>query len=38
VLPLLGNQLGVDFNVISRGLRIATSAIVSVIVYLTGNA
>ena len=38
VLPLLGAQLGVNLDVISRGLAIATGAIVNLIVHLTGNA
>jgi Zn-dependent protease len=38
VLPLLGNQLGVDLDVISRGLAVATGAVVKLIVYITGNA
>jgi Zn-dependent protease len=38
VLPLLGNQLGVNLDPISRVLSVATSAIVKLIVYITGNA
>jgi Zn-dependent protease len=38
VLPLLGAQLGVNLDVISRGLAVATSAIIKLIVYITGNA
>ena len=38
VLPLLGAQLGLRLDVVSRALAIATSAIIDVIVRLTGNA
>jgi Zn-dependent protease len=38
VLPVLGAQLGVDLGILTRALAIATSAIIRVIVYLTGNA
>ena len=37
VLPLLGNQLGVNLNVISHVLAVATGAIVDLIIYITGN-
>ena len=37
VLPLIGNQLGVNLDPISRGLAIATNAIFKLIVYITGN-
>ena len=38
VLPLLGAQLGVDLNIVSRVIRVLTSAILDVILWLTGNA
>jgi len=38
VLPVLGAQLGVDLGVISRVLGIATRAVISVIIQITGNA
>jgi Zn-dependent protease len=38
VLPALGAQLGVDLSIISRVLGIATTAILDVILRLTGNA
>ncbi len=38
VLPLLGAHLGVRLDVVSRGLAVATNAIIDVIVRLTGNA
>ena len=38
VLPLLGAQLGVDLNIVSRVIRVLTGAIVDVILRLTGNA
>ena len=37
VLPLLGTQLGIDLNVISRALAISTSAIIEAILVVTGN-
>ena len=37
VLPLLGAQLGIDLNVVSRALAVATTAIVEVILHITGN-
>jgi len=38
VLPLLGTQLGLNFDPFSRLLSVATGAIIDVIVRLTGNA
>jgi Zn-dependent protease len=38
VLPLLGAQLGVDLNIVSRVIRVLTGAILDVILRLTGNA
>ena len=38
VLPVLGAQLGLDLGILTRALAIATSAIIRVIVYVTGNA
>jgi Zn-dependent protease len=38
VLPLLGAQLGVDLNIVSRVIRVATSAVLEAILRLTGNA
>jgi Zn-dependent protease len=37
VLPLLGAQLGVDLNVVSRVIRVLTGAILDAILRLTGN-
>ena len=37
VLPLLGAQLGVDLNIVSRVIRVATGAILEGILRLTGN-
>ena len=37
VLPIIGEQLGVNLNIISHVIAIATGAIVNVIVNLTGN-
>jgi len=37
LLPMLGAQLGVDLNVVSRVIATATSAVIDVIVKVTGN-
>jgi Zn-dependent protease len=37
VLPLLGAQLGVDLNIVSRVIRVFTGAILEGILRLTGN-
>ena len=37
VLPLLGAQLGINLNVVSRALAVATTAIIEVILHFTGN-
>jgi Zn-dependent protease len=37
VLPLLGAQFGVNLDAVSRGLAVATGAIVNLIAYITGN-
>jgi Zn-dependent protease len=37
VLPMLGNHLGVNLNVVSQGLAVATGVIVRAILHLTGN-
>jgi len=37
VLPLLGGQLGVNLNVVSRWLSVGTGTVLDVIVRLTGN-
>jgi Zn-dependent protease len=36
-LPLLGAQIGIDFSVVSRALAISTTAIIEVILHVTGN-
>jgi hypothetical protein len=36
VLPLLGAQLGVDLDIVSRVLTVSTGAIIDAILYLTG--
>jgi Zn-dependent protease len=36
-LPLVGAQLGIDLNVVSRALAVSTAAIVEVILHVTGN-
>lgn len=38
LLPILGAQLGLDLNVVSRVLAISTNAIIHAILRLTGNA
>lgn len=37
-LPLLGGQLGLDLNIVSRALAVSTGAIIDAIVRFTGNA
>ena len=37
VLPLLGAQLGIDLNVVSRAIAISTTAIIEAILHVTGN-
>jgi Zn-dependent protease len=37
VLPLLGTQLGVDLSFVSRALTAATRAILTAILFVTGN-
>jgi hypothetical protein len=37
VLPLLGAQLGIDFDVVSRALAVSTRAIIEAILHVTGN-
>jgi Zn-dependent protease len=37
VLPMLGRNLGVDLNIISRFLMIATSGVIDLILRVTGN-
>ena len=36
-LPLVGAQLGIDLNVVSRALAVSTTAIIEVILHVTGN-
>jgi Zn-dependent protease len=37
ILPLLGNQLGVDLNIVSRAVASAATAVLGVILQVTGN-
>jgi len=37
VLPLLGVQLGIDLDLVSRVLAISTDAIIEAILHVTGN-
>jgi len=36
-LPLLGAQLGIDLDMVSRALAISTGAIIEAILHVTGN-
>jgi Zn-dependent protease len=38
LVPLLGAQLGVDLSIVSRVVNIVTGAIISAVVWLTGNS
>jgi hypothetical protein len=38
VLPLLGAQLGIDLNIVSRVIRVVTGTVLEAILRLTGNA
>jgi len=38
VLPLLGAQLGLDFDVVSRAIAISAGAIIDAILHVTGNS
>jgi uncharacterized membrane protein len=38
IVPMLGAQLGVNLNFISRALAIATRSIINTILYVTGNS
>ena len=38
ILPMLGAQLGVDLNFLSRLIAIATNVIIEAMVHLTGNS
>jgi Zn-dependent protease len=38
LVPLLGEQLGVDLSIVSRVVGVVTGAIIDAIVWLTGNA
>jgi Zn-dependent protease len=38
VLPMLGAQLGVDLNIVSRVLAVSTGAVIKVVLLVTGNA
>jgi Zn-dependent protease len=37
VLPLVGAQLGIDLDVVSRALAFSTGAIIEAILHITGN-
>jgi Zn-dependent protease len=38
VLPLLGAQLGIDLNIVSRAIAIAAGAVLDVVLRVTGNS
>jgi Zn-dependent protease len=38
LVPLLGEQLGLDLSIVSRVVNVVTGAIISAVVWLTGNA
>jgi Zn-dependent protease len=37
VLPILGDQLGIDLNFVSRVLAVSTTTIIDIILHFTGN-
>jgi Zn-dependent protease len=37
VLPILGNQVGIDLNIISRGLAVAMTLVIELVLRVTGN-
>jgi Zn-dependent protease len=38
ILPMIGAQMGLDFNVVSRSIAAVTNAVISVILQITGHA
>jgi Zn-dependent protease len=38
LLPLLGAQIGLDLDIVSRGLAIAAGAVIDGILHLTGHS
>jgi len=38
ILPMIGAQMGLDFNVVSRSIAAVTNAVISVILRITGHA
>jgi len=38
ILPMLGAQLGIDLNFLSRVIAIATDAIINAVIHITGNS
>jgi Zn-dependent protease len=38
LIPLLGEQLGIDLSIVSHVVSVVTGAIIDAIVWLTGNA
>ena len=37
ILPMIGAQMGLDFNVVSRSIAAVTNAVISVILQITGH-
>jgi hypothetical protein len=38
ILPMLGAQLGIDLNFVSRLIAIGTGTIINAIIHITGNS
>ena len=38
ILPMLGAQLGIDLNLVSRLIAVTTGVIIDAIVHVTGNS
>ena len=38
LVPMLGEQLGVDLSIVSRVVNVVTGTVIGIIVWLTGNA
>jgi Zn-dependent protease len=38
LVPLLGDQLGLDLSIVSRVVNVVSGTVIGVIVWLTGNA
>jgi hypothetical protein len=38
ILPLIGAQMGLDLNVVSRSIATVTNAVIAIILRITGHA